>query len=205
MTTEVLSKKIVPLWAQVMPMALCVTVGLFLLMQRLISTEYVELVEPSPVVLPDVHWEDPPIVEFIDKRAKKPEPPEVEPPAPPEPWPANHSSAIEIPEVAVNKHVSVGSGGIDYRMPVPQVMVSPKYPVSAINRGVEGYVDVRFDISEKGLTENITILGANPEGVFESVALNAVSRWRYLPQLDDGKAVPFHGMTQRLRFEIDKE
>lgn len=205
MTTYVMPKRIIPGWLQVMPMAMGVTLGLFILMERLISTEYPQVVEEPTVPLPEVHWKEPPKVEVINKKIEKPVPPELDPPAPPERRIVDNLPRIEIPKLAVVKEVPTGASGMGYRMPVPQVMVSPKYPMSAINREIEGYVDVKFDITANGVPENIAVLNASPEGVFESSAISAVARWRYLPQLDDGKPVPFRGMTQRLRFEMGKQ
>lgn len=204
MTTYIVSKRIIPGWIQVMPLAMGITLGLFVLMERLVSMKYPQVAEAPAVPLPDVHWKEPPVVDVINKKIEKPVPPEHQPPAPPEPQIVNNSSGVQIPKVVVLKEVSTGTAGMGYRLPVPQVMVSPKYPMSAINRGTEGYVDVKFDITVNGVPENIAVLDASPEGVFESSAISAVSRWRYLPQLDDGKPVPFLGMTQRLRFEMGK-
>ena len=205
MTTYAIPKRTIPGWVQVMPMAMAVTFGLFILMERLISMEYPVAVEEPTVPLPEVHWKEPPVVEVINKKVEKPMPPEHQPPSLPEPQIRDNPTGIQIPKVAVLKEVPTGTSGMGYRMPVPQVMVSPKYPMSAINREIEGYVDVKFDITENGVPENIAVLNASPEGVFETSAISAVSRWRYLPQLDDGKPVPFHGMTQRLRFEMGKQ
>lgn len=65
-------------------------------------------------------------------------------------------------------------------------------------------VDVRFDITASGSTRNLQVISANPEGVFEQAALNAVERWRYQPNIVDGEPQPFEGLSKRVRFVVDK-
>ncbi len=75
--------------------------------------------------------------------------------------------------------------------------VAPQYPPSARDRGIAGWVDVQFLVNPDGSTSEVTIVGAQPVGIFEQAALDAVRHWRYQPVLHDGAAG-----TQRARVRV---
>jgi TonB family protein len=74
---------------------------------------------------------------------------------------------------------------------------APQYPQSAREKGIEGWVDVQFTVTTDGTLSEVTIVGAQPVGVFEASALEAVRHWRYAPVLREGAAV-----TQRARVRV---
>ncbi len=63
------------------------------------------------------------------------------------------------------------------------------YPVNALQRKIEGTVELSYTVTAKGAVADIKVLDANPPGVFEKAASIAVSRLRYKPVLEDGKPV----------------
>jgi TonB family protein len=75
--------------------------------------------------------------------------------------------------------------------------VAPQYPPSARDRGIAGWVDVQFLVNPDGSTSEVTIVGAQPVGIFEQAALDAVRHWRYQPVLHDGAAT-----TERARVRV---
>ena len=73
-------------------------------------------------------------------------------------------------------------------------------PLDAIPE-YRGYVDMAFDVSERGEISNVQVLGATPQDLLTKQALEAMRRARYRPRLDDaGNPVPSSG--QRFRFEF---
>jgi TonB family protein len=74
--------------------------------------------------------------------------------------------------------------------------VAPVYPVGARTKGIEGWVDVQFRINTDGTVAEASIVGAQPVGIFEPSALDAVRRWRYEPVLRAGL------VRVRLRFAV---
>ncbi|MGI9342902.1 MAG: TonB family protein [Gammaproteobacteria bacterium] len=80
--------------------------------------------------------------------------------------------------------------------------VQPSRPRGMAARSVDGWVDIRFAVDEKGRTGDIRITSAEPEGVFDSAARNAVKRWRFEPYSVDGEATPTESGV-RLRFEAE--
>jgi len=67
--------------------------------------------------------------------------------------------------------------------------VEPIYPEHARERGVEGRVIVEYTISEEGLPVDVRIVESVPPGVFDAVAINAISQWRYIPARRTGRRV----------------
>jgi len=93
-------------------------------------------------------------------------------------------------------------GGLSDRDPLPLVRVEPQYPAQAARRGLEGWVQVMFTISTAGSIKNASVIkSSNP--VFERAALTAVSKWKYQPQMADGKPVEAPGIKVLLTFKMD--
>ena len=86
---------------------------------------------------------------------------------------------------------------------VPLVRIEPDYPVRAAQRGIEGYVVVEFTISPAGTIKNPRVIQAEPNGVFDSAALAAVSRWKYNPKIEGGTAVARTGVRVKLNFQLE--
>jgi protein TonB len=84
--------------------------------------------------------------------------------------------------------LAAAAGGSD-RGCIPQVRIQPEYPRSARQRRIEGFVDVKFTVGTNGSVKDAVVVRAEPSGVFERAALQAVSSWKYSPQVRDGRAV----------------
>ncbi len=93
---------------------------------------------------------------------------------------------------------SVGSLGAGGSVPmavrkasdlVVLVRVPPTYPRTALAQGIEGYVEVLFTVTETGSVANPSVISAAPRGVFEDVTIAAVSRWRFQPEVRNGRPV----------------
>ncbi|MDA7088176.1 energy transducer TonB [Pseudomonas sp. SA3-5] len=67
--------------------------------------------------------------------------------------------------------------------------VSPEYPRYALQRGIEGHVKLAFTINRAGAVENLRVLEAKPNNVFEREARRAAVRWRFAPRTEGGLAV----------------
>ena len=79
--------------------------------------------------------------------------------------------------------------------------VAPEYPQSARERGIGGWVDVQFTVQADGALNEVTVVGAQPAGVFEQSALDAVRHWRYQPMVKDGAPVAQRARV-RVRFAV---
>ena len=82
------------------------------------------------------------------------------------------------------------------RPPVPAHEIAPDYPGEAKLR--KGLVALRVRINEQGGVDDVTVLRAEPEGVFERSALAAFAAARFSPGALNGVAV-------KSEFEVEVE
>lgn len=86
--------------------------------------------------------------------------------------------------------------------PQPIKRVAPKYPRQAAVDGVEGEVQAEFTVRPDGSVADITVLGSQPEGVFDDQAIDALSQWQFEPVLVEGKLVEVRAV-QTIAFRLD--
>lgn len=85
---------------------------------------------------------------------------------------------------------------------IPLAKVAPVYPLHAARRGIEGEVQVQFLVTAQGTVQDIEILAAEPEKVFEESVIDCVSRWRFQPGRVQGIAVAALAQTT-IRFQLE--
>ena len=76
----------------------------------------------------------------------------------------------------------------------------PVYPPDARSAGIEGQVTVRYDVSVQGTVVNLQVVEAEPGGVFDQAALEAVAQWRFRPPVVDGRNVALRDRVSTLEF-----
>lgn len=87
---------------------------------------------------------------------------------------------------------------------IPLVRIPPDYPPRALSRGQEGWVQIRFTITETGAVRDPVVVEADPDNVFDEAALRAIARWRYNPRVDGGVAVERVGVETIIRFVLEQ-
>lgn len=80
----------------------------------------------------------------------------------------------------------------------PITRVEPRYPLTAAQQKIEGYVVAEFDIKPDGSVENVKVVKAVPENVFEKEAVRALQQWAYSPS-----AAGMKKASVRLDFMMD--
>ncbi len=75
--------------------------------------------------------------------------------------------------------------------------VLPVYPMVADRLGRGGFVEMLFTVRADGTVGDITVTHANPPGMFDSAAVEAVRQWRYRPVERNG-----HPVEQRVRLRV---
>lgn len=65
----------------------------------------------------------------------------------------------------------------------------PVYPLSALRQGVAGWVEIEYTVTDRGTTTDVTVVAAEPHGVFDAAAVAAVSAWKYRPRVVNGRPV----------------
>ena len=143
------------------------------------------------------------------------EPPPKEPP-PPKLSPLNSSNStakVNAPKATFkNPGFGTGSfsprGGFNPGKPsgdqdaTPVVRVQPMYPRRAAERGIEGYVVVKFRVGTAGQVGDPRIIDEKPAGVVGRDALKAVRKWKYNPKVVNGKAIEYGVKPVKLDFTL---
>ena len=65
--------------------------------------------------------------------------------------------------------------------PSPISRNQPEYPRRALDMRLEGYVIALFDINSNGRIENIRIIEAKPNNIFNRSVISAMKMWKYQP------------------------
>lgn len=188
----------------VAPLALAVTLSLFLFMYGLISAGGARLGEREPitairfgkVVIPD---------EIAERSRSKPRPPppreDLPPPPrlevskldrPPAPAPRLDLPRLDVPLVSGEGMFIGNFEQVDRTAEgdiVPVVVIRPMYPREAAIAGIEGWVKVEFTITETGTVKDPRIVEAQPPRVFNREAVRAILKWKFKPRVVDGVAV----------------
>lgn len=198
----------VPLWRFTASMLFgaAVTAAVFLVMQRLIEPEQVQVSEPPAgamlAFVPEIK-EQPP----APRDRRLPPPVDVLPPPTPPPVITNDvdnplTTTHFIPPV-LDDPTGPKAGTLQDGDALAVVKVQPVYPARAVKQGVEGYVLVEFTIDRLGRVVDVRIVDAKPAGMFDRAALKAVERFRYKPRVVNGEPIPVSGVQHLLTFELE--
>jgi periplasmic protein TonB len=205
-------------------------VGIFILIQQLVSKEH-----GLNIKLTDVN-----LVEFIRYERKpeppKPEkeiedieqpPPEQEPPPPdvPEPQmekPQAMEMDLALPNIDIplslsgtpylgdfakstKKGKGIGKPGkpkIDTNV-VPTLRIPPVYPARALRSGIEGVVTVEFTIAVDGSVKDPVIVKSKPPKIFDKAVMKSITKWKFNPDMVDGKPTEKRA-RQDVKFKLQR-
>ncbi len=139
---------------------------------------------------------------------KPPKPPEVPPEVPPQDIDNIDPNAptINIPPPTFSANIELGGpGGMniaegDY---LPIVRVAPVYPARALQRGIEGYVDMSFTVTATGTVKDPIVMFST-SSLFDRAATRAVLKFKYKPRVVDGVPVEVSGVKTRITFKIEE-
>jgi TonB family protein len=76
------------------------------------------------------------------------------------------------------------------------------YPVEALERESEGWVDLQFVVDRAGQPRDLVVLRASRPGQFDAAALAAVGQYRYAPFEHDGRVYE-RRIRLRVRFQLE--
>lgn len=91
-----------------------------------------------------------------------------------------------------------GGGGGDI---IPLFRVDPIYPRKAARNRDEGWVKLRFTITELGSVVDPVVVDARPRRTFNRAAVAAIRQWRFKPRVVAGKPVAVQA-TQVIEFKL---
>ncbi|OCG02404.1 TonB family protein [Gilliamella apis] len=163
---------------------------------EIIDNKPIEEQPVEPVVEPEVVKEETP----EPTPEKEPEKPTVEPDKPtivkPEPKPkpkkkkppTQKASRQQVRQEAISDNTaktSVAPKISDSQQysgtPTPISRNRPEYPRRALDMRLEGHVIVMFDVNSDGRVENIRIIEAQPNNIFNRSVITAMKTWKYKP------------------------
>lgn len=141
------------------------------------------------------------------KRIPSPPTPKVPPKAPPRVTPSNEP----ITAISTAPPIVIDRLGDDMKQIIarptgdasPIVRINPKYPTTAARDGIEGWVQLSFNVSPTGEVIDATVVNAEPKRIFDREALRAIKRWKYRPKVIEGVAQLQIGQTVQLDFKLD--
>ena len=188
-------------------LALPVAIGLFYIMQSLVTTEFkqeeTKARKIADIVVPD---------KVIETNLKEAKPEKVEDPEepPPDLEPIQFDTNIEMgavntaPKADISIKLSssgMSSGDGEY---LPIVKVAPIYPRRAQTRGITGYCIVEYTVTKTGSIRDPQPVDCQPAGIFDSASVKAAEKFKYKPRVVDGEAIEVAGVQNKFTFELEK-
>lgn len=191
-------------------LGVCVTAGLFWLMQYMIETADRSLNEDAMTNIVDfVRLERDEEVERRQRKPEKPPEPEEPPPEPPAPRmdnlnPSAETIAVSAPpaetDIEMSGGFSLGVGEGDY---LPIVKVAPIYPQRALSRGLEGFCVVQYTVTRNGtIKDPFVVEDQCSSSMFHRASVEAALKFKYKPRVIDGSAVEVPGVQNKFTYEI---
>ena len=147
------------------------------------------------------------------KRQLPKKPPEPKKPPPPQKLavaadePSKPKMQMNLPKLSTSLKGNgpyLGPGGAGGGSGVtPIVRLDPEYPRKAAMQGIQGWVQLSFDITTMGTVENVRVMKSKPKRVFDMSAKRALLKWKYRPKMEAGKPVPQKGEMVQLDFKLE--
>ena len=97
-----------------------------------------------------------------------------------------------------------GQGGLIFNNSIFIVLVkpNPQYPRNMSEKGIEGYVRVKYTVTALGNTEDVMVVESSHRG-FERNAVKAVEKFKFKPQIEDGKAIAVMNVYNIIEFKLE--
>lgn len=192
-----------------------VTAGIFAVMNGMVSTDGAQNNNQGEQTVIDFIRLKQDSESRTKEREKKEPPKPKKPPMPPQQT-AQQSTpmkqiAMRLPNITpdlslANKsllgdaQIGMGFGDGDV---IPLVRMPAQYPSKAKRRNIEGFVKARLEVNAKGTVDSVEIVDSKPRGIFERSAIRALYKYKFKPQIVDGKPQP-QTVTQTLEYTLDK-
>lgn len=120
-------------------------------------------------------------------------------------WLVSIYQELGVPQQATPHCQAIGrmtpfSENQDYQ---PLFRRAPRYPAGALQRGRQGFADVRFTVDDQGFVRDAEIIAYEGDAAFKAAALDAVADFRYAPRFVNGEPVATAGIETRISFTIN--
>lgn len=193
-----------------------VTVGLLLLMNSLINTEFEAPEDGSEFKIPDIRMGNTKVeTRFEEAKPEKPEEPQTPPELPEPVFEAPTVSTDTLNMTAPKQAAAVDTSGHSLNFSegeyLPIVKVPPEYPSNALSRGIEGFCTVIYTVTETGsvrdpqaIADQCVTKDGRPTTVFNRASERAALKFKYKPKVVDGQPVEVPGVRNRFTYEMAK-
>jgi periplasmic protein TonB len=197
-------------WIMSFGFAAAVTIALFYFMQALIATggaleERVNVIRIVDATMPEI------VMEVVREVERPEEIEQVDQPPPEAPdrninMDGDSSLNISREVVDVDLDLNIGAAGLgatDGEM-LPLVNIQPTYPTRAAQRGIEGWAQVAFTVTETGGVRDVVVVDAEPAGMFDQASIRAAERFRFQPRVVNGQPVEVPNVQYVFRFQLEE-
>ncbi|KGJ87496.1 energy transducer TonB [Thalassotalea sp. ND16A] len=110
---------------------------------------------------------------------------------------------MSMPKISIDNNFAnqeFAVGVIKDNDAIPIYRSLPRYPVAAAQQKVRGWVKLNFSVNRWGRVEDIVIIDAEPEVIFNQAAIDALNNWKYKAKVVNGKTVSQENLSVRLDF-----
>lgn len=197
-------------WLVSLGLASAVTIALFYFMQALIATggdleQRVNVVRIVDATMPEI------VMEVVREVERPEEIQQLDQPPPDVPdrninMDGDNNLNISRDVVNVDLDLNIGNAGLgatDGEM-LPLVNIQPTYPTRAAQRGIEGWAQVSFTVTETGGVRDVSVVDAEPAGMFDQASIRAAERFRFQPRVVNGQPVEVPNVQYVFRFQLEE-
>jgi protein TonB len=174
--------------------------------------------KPQPVLPRPVLRKQKPLKKKLDNaKAAIKEKPLVMPQPPELPLPAKQDAPAPVkntinkteasaPQVSVQSKPNQPASSLNSNLAASSSVVAlqrvqPKYPMRAAKRRIEGWVKIEFTVSQAGTVTDAVVVAAEPAGVFDDAAMEAIIKWKFKQKIVNGVSVSQRAV-QVLKFKL---
>lgn len=197
-------------WLVSLGLASAVTLALFYFMQALIATggdldQRVNVVRIVDATMPEI------VMEVVREVERPEEIQQLDQPPPDVPdrninMDGDNNLNISREVVNVDLDLNIGAAGLgatDGEM-LPLVNIQPTYPTRAAQRGIEGWAQVSFTVTETGGVRDVFVVDAEPAGMFDQASIRAAERFRFQPRVVNGQPVEVPNVQYVFRYQLEE-
>lgn len=197
-------------WVVSFGLAASVTLALFYFMQALIATggdldQRVNVIRIVDATMPEI------VMEVVREVERPEEIEQLDQPPPDVPdrninMDGDNNLNISRDVVNIDLDMNIGSAGLgatDGEM-LPLVNIQPTYPTRAAQRGIEGWAQVSFTVTDTGGVRDVFVVDAEPAGMFDQASIRAAERFRFQPRVVNGQPVEVPNVQYVFRFQLEE-
>lgn len=197
-------------WVISVGLAALITIVLFYFMQALIATggaldERVNVVRIVDATMPEIEME-------VIREVERPEEiQELDQPPPEVPdrnidmdGGADLNISRDVVDVDIGLDIGAAGLGVSDGEMLPLVNIQPTYPTRAAQRGIEGWAQVSFTVTETGGVRDVSVVDAEPPGMFDQASIRAAERFRFQPRVVNGQPVEVPNVQYVFRFQLEE-